>query len=155
MQNIFLRSLSSAFRGGYVAMTTGALRYTGLVGYYWGLSAYPSELYAYALNFDNADVDPSGISDRWYGFAVQHNILRELRRLIGKNTKAQGKLIAINDKFITSDGKLFLDLKIDKITGVDLCKQKITRFLILKVKFHRIDVRFCEVEVRFCRVDAS
>ena len=52
-------------------MTTGSLRGAGNDGYYWGVSAYPSELYAYFLNFGSAGVYPSDYGTRWYGFAVQ------------------------------------------------------------------------------------
>ena len=53
-------------------MTTGSLRSAGYTGYYWGVSAYPSELYAYYLNFNSANVYPSDSdAGRWYGFTVQ------------------------------------------------------------------------------------
>ena len=52
-------------------MTTGSLRSAGYTGYYWGVSAYPSELYAYNLNFNSVIVFPSYNVDRWYGFTVQ------------------------------------------------------------------------------------
>ena len=52
-------------------MTTGSLRSADYTGYYWGVSAYPSELYAYNLNFNSVIVFPSYNVDRWYGFTVQ------------------------------------------------------------------------------------
>ena len=52
-------------------MTTGSLRYAGYSGFYWGVNAYQSTLYAYILHFNSASVDPSGYSDRWGGFTVQ------------------------------------------------------------------------------------
>ena len=52
-------------------MTTGSLRYAGVTGYYWASPAYPSELYAYLLDFDSAGVLPSDNLTRWYGFTVQ------------------------------------------------------------------------------------
>ena len=52
-------------------MATGSLRYAGTNGLYWGVSAYPSELSAYYLNFNSAVVYPSNNNDRWRGFTVQ------------------------------------------------------------------------------------
>ena len=57
-------------RGGLVSMPTGSLRGAGDDGYYWGVSAYQSELYAYNLNFNSVIVFPSYNVDRWYGFTV-------------------------------------------------------------------------------------
>ena len=57
-------------RDGYVDMTTGSLRDAGVSGDYWASPAYPSELYAYDLDFYSANVVPSGSNDRWYGFTV-------------------------------------------------------------------------------------
>ena len=59
-------------RGGLVSMPTGSLRSAGYTGYYWGVSAYPSELYAYNLNFNSVIVFPSYNVDRWFGFAVRY-----------------------------------------------------------------------------------
>ena len=52
-------------------MTTGSLGYAGLTGYYWASTAYPSELYAYTLDFNSTNVFPSDNNSRWYGFTVQ------------------------------------------------------------------------------------
>ena len=52
-------------------MTTGSLRNAGFGGYYWGVSAYPSELYAYNLSFNSAYVYPSSNNHRWQGFTVR------------------------------------------------------------------------------------
>ena len=57
-------------RGGAVTMTTGSLRRAGSDGYYWGVSADQSELYAYFLNFNSANVVPSNNNARWSGFTV-------------------------------------------------------------------------------------
>ncbi len=57
-------------RGGAVTMTTGSLRRAGSDGYYWGVSADPSTLYAYFLNFNSANVVPSNNNARWSGFTV-------------------------------------------------------------------------------------
>ncbi len=53
-------------------MTTGSLRNAGFGGYYWGVSASPSELYAYDLVINSANVYPSYYDARWFGFAVQN-----------------------------------------------------------------------------------
>ena len=58
-------------RGGYVAMTTGSLRYAGVDSLYWASTAYPSELSAYYLDFYSANVIPSNNDVRWAGFTVQ------------------------------------------------------------------------------------
>ena len=58
-------------RGGHVGMTTGSLRSAGYDGYYWGVSAYQSELYAYGLYFNSTNVLPSSSDTRWLGFTVQ------------------------------------------------------------------------------------
>ena len=52
-------------------MATGSLRNAGGNGDYWGVSAYPSELYAYVLDFSSATVVPSDYGTRWDGFTVQ------------------------------------------------------------------------------------
>ena len=52
-------------------MATGSLRNAGGNGDYWGVSAYPSELYAYVLDFNSAIVVPSNYDGRWNGFTVQ------------------------------------------------------------------------------------
>ena len=52
-------------------MAIGSLKRAGGNGYYWASPAYPSELYAYDLDFYSANVVPSGSNDRWYGFTVQ------------------------------------------------------------------------------------
>ena len=52
-------------------MNIGSLRDAGANGYYWGVSAYQSTLYAYTVYFTSALVYPSGNLDRWYGFTVQ------------------------------------------------------------------------------------
>lgn len=49
----------------------GSLRLAGYNGYYWATTAYPSELYAYNLDFNSTNVFPSYSSDRWYGFTVR------------------------------------------------------------------------------------
>ena len=55
-------------------MNIGSLRDAGANGYYWGVSAYQSTLYAYYLNFNSANVYPSDSdAGRWYGFTVQTN----------------------------------------------------------------------------------
>ena len=51
-------------------MATGSLRNAGGNGDYWGVSAYPSELYAYYLDFNSANVYPSNYTSRWLGFTV-------------------------------------------------------------------------------------
>ena len=58
-------------RGGYVNITTGSLRGAGLSGYYWASTAYPSELYAYYLDFNSTNVFPSNNYNRWNGFTVR------------------------------------------------------------------------------------
>ena len=52
-------------------MTTGSLRDAGVSGDYWASTVYPSELYAYDLDFYSANVVPSGSNDRWYGVTVR------------------------------------------------------------------------------------
>ncbi len=49
-------------------MGTGSLRNAGVSGLYWGVSAYPSELYTYDLAFNSANVYPSDNANRWFGF---------------------------------------------------------------------------------------
>ena len=49
----------------------GSLKFADLAGAYWGVSAYPSELYAYYLSFNSVIVYPSRSSHRWTGFTVQ------------------------------------------------------------------------------------
>ena len=61
-------------RDGYVDMTTGSLRDAGVSGDYWASPAYPSELYAYDLDFYSANVIPSNNDVRWAGFTVQDRI---------------------------------------------------------------------------------
>ena len=58
-------------RGGNVNMTTGSLRNAGNNGNYWASTAYPSELYAYNLNFNSTNVNPSNNNNRWNGFTVR------------------------------------------------------------------------------------
>ena len=58
-------------RGGNVNMTTGSLRNAGNNGNYWASTAYQSELYAYNLNFNSANVNPSNNNNRWNGFTVR------------------------------------------------------------------------------------
>ena len=58
-------------RGGDVDMSTGSLRYAGIVGFYWASTTDPSELSAYNLHFDSSSVYPSSSSNRWSGFTVR------------------------------------------------------------------------------------
>lgn len=50
---------------------TGSLGYAGYSGNYWATTAYPSELYAYYLDFNSTRVYPSTDSARWNGFTVR------------------------------------------------------------------------------------
>ena len=52
-------------------MTTGSFSYEYSNGYYWASPAYPSELYAYYLDFNSANVCPSNYTSRWLGFTVR------------------------------------------------------------------------------------
>lgn len=58
-------------RGGYTDLDTGSLRRTGNGGFYWSTTTYPNATYAYRLNFDNSNVDPSDYHGRFYGFSVR------------------------------------------------------------------------------------
>ena len=52
-------------------MATGSLRVAGDGGDYWASTTDPSELSAYYLNFNSANVFPSHDNNRWGGFTVQ------------------------------------------------------------------------------------
>ncbi len=52
-------------------MRSGSLRYTGITSYYWGGTAFSSELLAHNLNFGGATVNLSDNVSRWIGFTIR------------------------------------------------------------------------------------
>ncbi len=66
--SIFLRSLSSAFRGGNVAMVQGSLRYADIDGYLWLRTTSSSVSRAYFFDFNAILIYPALDVDRYFGF---------------------------------------------------------------------------------------
>ncbi len=70
-------------RGGVVGKTSGSLRYVGIDGYFWTLSAYENSLFAFTIYFSNLAVNSSNNYNRWNGFTVQTS--SQERRLMLSN----------------------------------------------------------------------